>query len=251
MLTNYSRRVMQVTFMSEGRCCRRRLPAGLVSLLLVVLITPGVVGPAARASEPAPARTQRRGQANKIRSVQPNAYAPDLYAESLTFKLKLVGLPGAREAESDCEVRYQLYFIPEEEFNRVTRAARPGGDGLPDFAEFAGKILLAEGTFKPRRLDTLKARSHARRLIRFKSAVPAPARTKLGVLATRYSVKVNDARLNKMVFGTGTFIAHPFDDTDDTEREVARTTVYLNFFVAEDGELFRSQLPRDDVNTSW
>lgn len=242
---------MQVTFKSEGRRRRRGLPAGLASLLLVTLSASGAVGQAARASGPAPARTWRPGQANKIRRVQPNAYAPDLYAESLTFKLKLVGLPGAREAGSDCEVRYQLYFIPEEEFTRVTRVARQGVDGLPDFSEFAGKILLAEGAFKPRRLDTLRARSHARRLIRFKSSVPAHARTKLGVIATRYSIKVNDGRLNKMVFGAGAFIAHPFDDTDDIGKEAARTTVYLNFFVAEDGELLRSQLPRDDVDTSW
>lgn len=235
--------------MNGGRRRPRSLPAGLVSLLLVTLVTSGGAAHPAGASGGPPAQTRR--QTSRVRSIVANAHAPDLYAESLAFKLKLVDLPGAREPESDCEIRYQLYFIPEEEFTRVTRAARRGADGLPDFSEFTGKILLAEGTFKPRRLDTLKARSHTRGAIRFKPLVPDPSRTKLGVIATRYSIRVNDARLNKMVFGTGAFIAHPFDDDGPPEKDVTRRTIYLNFFVTGDGELYRSQMPRDDVTTSW
>ena len=218
--------------------------------VLVAALSAAAIWAHSEANSPVPAQQTRT--VTTFRKAEPNRYAPELYVDKLKLRISLVDLPGAAQAGSNCEIEYQLYFIPEEEFINLMRNSIRGGRGEMDLSGSSGKILLAAGKFKPARLATLKGRTFVHGIIDFKGRVPDRLRTKFAAIITRYSVKINDARLNVMAYDAGHFITYPFaDDPAQPERAIPRSTVYLNFYLSPQGNLFRSQLPRDDRNTSW
>lgn len=67
-----------------------------------------------------------------------------------------------------------------------------------------------------------------------------------------YSVKVFDGKLKKDIYGSDVFIVPPFErDTNDSNSLLARTNLFLNFFVAQDGALFKSNTKSASETTEW
>jgi hypothetical protein len=67
-----------------------------------------------------------------------------------------------------------------------------------------------------------------------------------------YSIRVFDGKLKKDIYGSDVFIVPPFEaDTDDRNSLLARTDLFLNFFVAEDGSLYRSNTKSASETTEW
>ncbi len=194
----------------------------------------------------------QKPKATRIRRYEPNVYAPQLYADSLSMKFTLVDLPGAKQAGSYWEVSYRLYFITEAEYwNVIKEAGRSGQAGL-DPSQFPEKIPLADGNFKGKQLATLKDRTYFRAGITFKAKIPDHARTKFAALITSYAVKIYDARLKQTLYRSSMWTTRPFDDDPvQPEPAIPRQVLYTNFFVAPQGELFESQWPRDNNNTDW
>jgi hypothetical protein len=191
-------------------------------------------------------RAQRSGRARIIR-FEPNVHAPELYADALSLKFMLVNLPGADAPGSFWEGQYKVYFVPEGELQRLRKS-----DPTPD--DFQNKILLAEGSFRSRSLKGLQNRTFVRGPVPFKSKVPDHLRTKFANLVTSYSVKIYDARLKSNVYRSSLFIAHCFDDDEAYSPAglfAPRRAVYTNFFVADDGDLYTSQMKREGGSTDW
>jgi hypothetical protein len=173
---------------------------------------------------------------------EPFVHAPDLYAENLDFVSTLVDLPGAKNKRSSWELSYQLYFVPEDKYQEaLKRLPRGGSNPPPEF--FQGRILLAEGHKKIRRLATLQERTITLTRVPFKQKVPDTQRTKFGVLMTAYSVKIFDAELKNTAYLSGIFLTDPFE-WKDQKQVGARKTLYLNFSVSPDGTLNYSQVAR-------
>ena len=173
-----------------------------------------------------------------------NVHAPQLYADKLDFIATLVDLPGAKNKKSYWELSYQLYFVPEENYWAAVRRLPRGGSN-PDVDYFPGKIVIAEGHRKTRRLATLDERTITLTGFPFKRKVPDPLRTKFAVLITNYAVKIFDAELNTTVTRSGFFITEPFEMTsEDQSQAIARKTIYLNFGVNPNGTLNGSQRVR-------
>lgn len=198
------------------------------------------------------ATAQKGRRDSRTRMVEPNVYAPDLYADNLRMKFTLVNLPGSAEPESYWEISYRLYFIPEasyrEETMRQTRAARSAA-GPP---QYPGQVLLAKGEFKKKDIDTLKDRTHVLNAVRFKSKVPNRERTKFAVLMTVYSVKIYDARLKTTAYHSSYFETHPFaDDPARPQTAVPRATIYTSFYLSPKGNIWGSQLPREGNDPNW
>jgi len=60
------------------------------------------------------------------------------------------------------------------------------------------------------------------------------------------------ARLKTSLYRASFFLTEPFaDDPDDPDKAVPRTSLYTNFFVTLEGQLFTSQLPRKANDTTW
>ncbi len=113
------------------------------------------------------------------------------------------------------------------------------------------KVLLIEGQFTDRKLSALKDRIVSAHVI-FKSKVADKERIKFATLLTVYTVKIYDAQLKKAVYRSSYFLTEPFeDDPHQSERAIPRTTIYTNFFVTPQGDMFASQLPRDESDTTW
>lgn len=197
------------------------------------------------------ATAQERSQKGSTFSrSEPNLYAPGLYADNLRIKVTLINLPGAGDPQSNWEGAYQLYFVSEAEFQKVVKQLPPGGYSLrPD--QFPNKILLAKGTFKKAGLSSLQDRTYIQSDVAFKSRVPDSDRTKAARLITSYSVKIFDAKLKSPIYRSGVFLTHPFDDTGGADKAVPRGTIYLNFFVSPEGQLFYSQWARETNDTNW
>lgn len=175
---------------------------------------------------------------------EPFLHAPDLYAENLDFVSSLVGLPGAKNKRSYWELSYQLYFVPEDKYHdALSRLPRGGSNPPPE--HFHGRILLAEGHKKIRRLATLEERTITLNGVPFKKKIPDALRTKFGVLMTGYSVKIFDADLKNTAYLSGIFLTDPFERNPADEKQVSpRKTIHLNFSISPDGTLNYSQLPR-------
>lgn len=200
--------------------------------------------------EPITMAQEGSAKATVVRRLEPNLYAPGLYADNLKIKVTLVNLPGAGDPQSYWECSYQLYFISEAEFQNAVKQLPPGRYDLrPD--QFPNKVLLAKGAFKKEGLSALQDRTYVQSDVAFKSRVPDKDRTKFARLMTSYSVKIFDARLKSPVYRSGVFLTHPFDDTGGAAKTAPRETIYLNFFVSPEGELFYSQWPRETTGTSW
>ncbi|MDT7604532.1 MAG: hypothetical protein QOF61_2529 [Acidobacteriota bacterium] len=229
-------------------------------MLLLCALAPG-------ASPQTPTTTQETTPApkpmfTKHRRIEPNLLAPELYADKLSMKFVLVDLPGASDPRSTWDGSYKLYFISEAEFRKsseevMRRAEANSGSATkmvgwnPTPADFPEKILLAEGSISKQNITTPQQRIHLQENIAFKEKIPAALRTKGAHLLTTYSVKVYDARLKVPVYDNGIFMTFPFDDQTDPEKITPRTVVYTNFYVSPKGEVWESQLPRKDGDTSW
>jgi hypothetical protein len=164
-----------------------------------------------------------------------------------------MNLPGAATSASYWEVEFQLFFVPEQEFEKNMKELNKAGKGRelrPEY--FPGRILLATGKFNKQKLDTLKERAFVRHGIPFRDKIPSEQQTSFSSLMSFYSVKVFDGKLKKDIYGSDVFIVPPFEtDTDDRNSLLARTGLYLNFFVAPDGSLYRSNTKSASETTEW
>jgi hypothetical protein len=125
-----------------------------------------------------------------------------------------------------------------------------GRDLRPEY--FPGRILLATGKFNKQKLDTLQERAYVRPGIVFRNKIPADQQTSFSSLMSFYSIKVFDGKLKKDIYGSDVFIVPPFEaDSDDRNSLLARTDLFLNFFVAEDGSLYRSNTRSASESTEW
>ncbi len=189
---------------------------------------------------------------------EPNVHAPELYADKLAMQFMLVNLPGAGMKGTFWRGEYKLYFIPEAEFEKISRANIPAGGGAiskdlqPE--DFSDKTLLAEGTFRKDGLATPLSRTFLRPSIAFKARITDAQRTKFAKLLTVYSVKIYDAKLKTTLYKSGLWVAHTFDPDDpsaSSEKSIARNIVYSNFFVAPDGDLYISQWRHETNDPNW
>ena len=181
---------------------------------------------------------------------EPYKHAPELYAEQLNFIATLVNLPGAKKKQSRWELSYQLFFIPEDKYLEALKRLPRGGSSPPP-EHFHGRILLAKGHKKIKRLGTIEERTISLNGVPFKQMIPDAQRTKFGVLMTGYAVKIFDGELKTSVYLSGIFLTDPFEDDPNDQKQVsARKTLYLNFAVAPDGTLNYSQLARTPKNAT-
>lgn len=196
------------------------------------------------------------GQEQKMRidgrTVTPNRMAPELYSDKLSLKITLMNLPGAATSASRWEVEFQVFFVPEQDFKKNLKDAKDAGKGRelrPEY--FPGRILLATGKFNKHGLGTLKERAFVRQMV-FRKRIPREQQTSFSSLMSFYSVKVFDGKLNKDIYGSSVFIVPPFEmDTNNRNSFSPRTDLFLNFFVAEDGALYRSNNKSDSETTAW
>lgn len=200
---------------------------------------------------------------NKFRTRQsePNVLAPELYLNNLKLKMTLIDLPGAADPKSYWEGSYELYFVSEAEHQKafdeaLKSVAQQKGRTVSfnlDASNFPKKTLLAEGTFKQSGLAALKDRTFVRDAIAFRSKVPDADRTKEARLLLSYTVKIFDARLKQTFYRTRMWDmqAPLMQDAAQPERDVARTTVYANFYVTKAGDVNESQWTREGESTSW
>lgn len=197
------------------------------------------------------------GQQQKMRvdrrTIKPNVIAPEVYSDNLSLKITLMNLPGAATSTSYWEVEYQVVFVPEQDFRKNLNDVRNAGKSRelrPEY--FPTRILLATGKFNKHRLGTLKERAFVRRGIEFRNKVPPEQQTSFSSLMSFYSVKVFDGKLKKDIYGSSVFIVPPFErDTGDSSSLSPRTDLFLNFFVAENGSLYRSNSKSASESTEW
>lgn len=187
------------------------------------------------------------------RTIIPNRPAPEIYADKLSLKVTLMNLPGAGASPSRWEVEYKVYFVAEQDFEKTVKELNRSGKGRelrPEY--FQSKVLLAEGKFSKQKLNTLKERAFLRQGIDFRSKVPHEQQTSFSSIMSFYSVKVFDGKLKKDIYGADVFIVPPFEnDTHDRNSLSPRSDLFLNFFVAEDGSLYRSNTKSASESTEW
>lgn len=216
-----------------------------LSYIMLLLLFPGAP---VYLSEGLAQTQQNRG--GSFRKREPNLHAPEFYSDNLKLKIILVDLPGAGEARSSWEVSYQVFFIPEDKYYDALKQL-PAGGSDPTAAQFPGKLLLSEGQVKKNSLATIQERTYVRDTIPFKLKVPDEQRTKFARLMTSFSIKIFDAKLNTTIYRSGIFTTFPFDDTSNQSGAVPRDTLYLDFLVTPQGDLYRAQWPRKEGNTNW
>ena len=187
------------------------------------------------------------------RTIRPNLIAPDLYSDKLSLKITLMNLPGAATSASYWEVEFQVFFVPEQDFEKSMKELNKAGKGRelrPEY--FPTRILLATGKFNKQRLATLNERAFVRHGIPFRDKVPSEQQTSFSSLMSFYSIRVFDGKLKKDIYGSDVFIVPPFElDTNDRDSLLPRTDLFLNFFVAEDGSLYRSNTKSASESTEW
>ena len=196
------------------------------------------------------------GQEQKMRidgrTITPNRMAPELYSDKLALKITLMNLPGAATSASHWEVEFQVFFVPEQDFKKNLKDIKEAGKGRelrPEY--FPSRILLATGKLNKHGLGTLKERAFVRQMA-FRKRIPRELQTSFSSLMNFYSVKVFDGKLKKDIYGSAVFIVPPFEmDTNNRNSLSPRTDLFLNFFVAEDGSLYRSNSKSDSERTEW
>ena len=197
------------------------------------------------------------GQQQKIkvdrRTIRANLIAPELYSDKLSLKITLMNLPGAAASTSYWEVEFQVFFVPEKDFGKNlddAKQAGKGGELKPEY--FPTRILLATGKFNKHSLGTFNERAYMRQGIAFRDKVPPEQQTTFSSLMSFYSVKVFDGKLKKDVYGSSVFIVPPFErDTNDSNGLLPRTNLFLNFFVSDDGSLYKSNTKSASETTEW
>ncbi|MCA1629440.1 MAG: hypothetical protein LC774_03530 [Acidobacteria bacterium] len=183
------------------------------------------------------------------RRIEPNMLAPELYEDKLSMKFTLVDLPGAADPRSTWDASYQLYFISEAEFEKVSREViRRQQEKEPVNKTFGWN---PEPAISKRNIVTPQQRIHLHDQIAFREKIPAELRTKGAHLLTVYSVKVYDASLKVPSYDKGIFFMFPFDDETDPEKIAPRKIVYTSFYVSPKGDIWESRLPRKDGDTNW
>lgn len=198
------------------------------------------------------ATAQGGRQSSLSRNVEPNVYAPDLYADKLRMKFTLVNLPGSGEPGSFWEISYRLYFIPEAVFAKEVERRKHGEQNSAGPPQYSRQVLLAQGHFKKAKTATLKDRTYILDGVDFKSKVPDGERTKFAILMTVYSVKIFDARLKTTAYHSSYFVTTPFaDDPAQPQKAVPRTTIYTSFYLSPKGNIWGSQLPREGDDINW
>jgi|SRR5215216_2944735 len=196
------------------------------------------------------------GQQQKMRidgrTIRPNLIAPELYPDKLSLKITLMNLPGAVMSASRWEVEFQVFFVPEVDFRKNLEDVKKAGKGRelrPEY--FPSRILLATGKFNKHKLGTLKERAFVHQ-IAFRDKIPREQQTSFSSLMSFYSVKVFDGKLKKDIYGSSVFIVPPFErDTDNSNSFLARTELFLNFFVSDDGSLYKSNTKSASETTEW
>lgn len=196
------------------------------------------------------------GQQQKMRvdgrTIKPNLIAPEVYSDNLSLKITLMNLPGAVIPASKWEVEFQVFFVPEQDFRKNIEDVKKAGKGRelrPEY--FPSRILLATGKFNKHRLGTLKERAVVRQ-IAFRNKIPRDQQTSFSSLMSFYSVKVFDGKLKKDIYGSSVFIVPPFErDTNNRNSFLPRTELFLNFFVSEDGSLYKSNTKSASETTEW
>jgi hypothetical protein len=67
-----------------------------------------------------------------------------------------------------------------------------------------------------------------------------------------FSVRIFDGKLKKDIYGSSVFIVPPFEkDSNPNNKLAPRTELFLNFFVAENGSLFRTNSKSASETTEW
>jgi hypothetical protein len=187
------------------------------------------------------------------RMIRPNLIAPELYADALSLKITLMNLPGAPIPTSYWEVEFKVFFVAEQDFEKSMKEINKAGKAReirPEY--FQSRILLAEGKYSKRSLPNLKERAFVQQGIVFRDKVPHEQQTSFSSIMTFYSVKVFDGKLKKDIYGSDVFIVPPFEaDANDRNSLSRRTDLFLNFFVAEDGSLYRSNTKSASESTEW
>lgn len=189
------------------------------------------------------------GQTSKVTSwinIAPNRFAPEFYADDLYVKAALVNLPGANVAGSSWMLSYEVYFLPEGHLKEVAlkKGGRLGAEtGASDFPK---RVFLGKGDFTKKDLKTLPERTTTGEKFAFKSKVPAAQQTEGATLLTIYTLKIYDAKLRKTLVKSSLFFGRMFIG-DKQKRE----KIYLNFYVEPSGEVYDSQLPKEDDSTDW
>lgn len=197
------------------------------------------------------------GQETKMkidgRTITPNRIAPELYSDKLSLKITLMNLPGAATSTSYWEVEYQVFFVPEQDFRKNLSDLKKSGKSRelrPEY--FPTKILLATGKFNDHKLGTLKDRAFLRQGIPFRNKIPADQQTSFSSLMSFFSVKIYDGKLKKDIYESSVFIVPPFEkDSDPNHRLSPRTELFLNFFVADNGSLYRTNNRSASETTEW
>jgi hypothetical protein len=187
------------------------------------------------------------------RTITPNLSAPELYSDQVSLKIALANLPGADVPGSFWQGEFKVYFVAEQDFQRIMKELQRDGRNRelkPEY--FPSRILIAEGSFTKNRLRTLDERTFLREGIPFKRKIPAPQRTSFSSLLTFFSVKVHDAKLKRDAYRSDVFIVPPFD-TDSNERDTfsPRSSLYLSLYVDDRGSLFWSNRKKAGESTVW
>lgn len=155
-------------------------------------------------------------------------------------------MPGANVAGSTWTLWYEVYFLPEGQLREV--ALKKGGRLGEEIGagDFPRRIFLGKGSFKRKSLKTLAERTATGGKFAFKSKIPAALQMEGANLLTVYTIKIYDAKLKKTIVNNGVFYGRSFIG-DKQKREKA----YLNFYVDSSGNIFKSQLEKEDDSTDW
>ena len=187
------------------------------------------------------------------RVVGANRLAPELYSDKLSLKITLMNLPGAKQAGNSWQVGYKVFFVAEQDFEKVMKQLAKDGrsrDLRPEY--FPDKVLLAEGEFSRNKLNTLQERTFLQQEVDFKRKIPVKQQTAFSSILSFYSTKVYDARLQKNIYGSDVFIVPPFDTNSENKSAFSQnTTLYLNFYVSDAGSLYKSNRKSASETTEW
>jgi hypothetical protein len=204
---------------------------------------------------PTGATGQSRQPGVKIdrRTITPDLSAPELYSEQVSLKISLVNLPGADMSGSYWQEEFKVFFVAEQDFQRIMKELQKDGRNRelkPEY--FPNRIMIAEGSFTKNKLGTLDERTFLREGIPFRRKIPAPQRTSFSSLLTFFSVKVHDAKLKRDAYRSDVFIVPPFDtDSNETGTFSPRSSLYLSLYVDERGSLFWSNRKKAGESTVW
>jgi hypothetical protein len=158
----------------------------------------------------------------------------------------LVNLPGVKTSGSSWQTSYEIYFVPEADFdNSIQKIGRR--EPLP--GDFSKRILLTSGNFNKNSSQNLSQRVVEKKDILLKTKIPDSSKTEFAKIIVFYTVKIYDANLKQNVLRSSLFITPPFI-SNRSEKE-PRRNLFLNFFVTGKGDLYTSNEQRSQTDTNW